>query len=142
VTFALRSPELMSALMKTWNLSSRGLAERAGCSKSLVHNLSSGTRGGTSVFAAARLAQELQVPLSTLFDVPTTSTISERNEALVNTAWVARNLGVSPEWVRNQATTGALPAVRAGRGLRFRPSEVQAFIQRRSGQQPTLREAV
>lgn len=50
---------------------------------------------------------------------------------LLAPAEVAKWLGVSVAWVRDHATRKSprLPAVKAGKLLRFRPNDVKGFIQ-------------
>lgn len=126
----LRNAGLMTSLMQTWDFSSRGLAETIGCSKSLVHNLSSGARDSTSEYVAIQLAKELRVPYSTLFVAPIASSNRGQDERLVNTKWVAERLDKPEAWVRDQAATGDLAYTKVGRQLRFKPSDVTAYIER------------
>lgn len=42
---------------------------------------------------------------------------------------VAAFLSMSPQWVYKQADLGALPCVRLGASLRFRPEVVRAYLE-------------
>jgi len=54
-------------------------------------------------------------------------------EALLDPQAVAEILGLSPYQVRALARTGELPSVRLGyKTVRFRPSDVEAFVERRA----------
>jgi excisionase family DNA binding protein len=50
-------------------------------------------------------------------------------EKLIDAQPVKDALGVSEKRVYELVRTGLLPAVKLGRQLRFRPSQVQAFIE-------------
>lgn len=47
---------------------------------------------------------------------------------------VAELLAVSPDTVRRWAARGELPCIRLGRLLRFRPSDVDAWLRRRTSE--------
>jgi transcriptional regulator with XRE-family HTH domain len=123
----LRNQGLLVELMKTWDYSVRALATQAGASKSAIGNLASGARDTCTLEVAKAVSKELQVPLSTLFAMPVSSSFAEQHEALVDTAWVAERLGMTTEWVRDQAEAGRLPAGRIGREFKFRPSDIARF---------------
>jgi excisionase family DNA binding protein len=63
---------------------------------------------------------------------PATFPATPQHEKLLTPGDVARWLGVSPGWVRDHATRKQphLPAVKLGKLLRFRSSDVQAFIEK------------
>jgi excisionase family DNA binding protein len=123
----LRNQGLLIELMKTWDLSIRSLASHASISKSTVSHLTSGARAECSLPVASAIAKELQVPIHTLFVMPANSNESGKSDSLVDTDWVAQRLGMTTEWVREQATAGRLPAARIGQQYRFRPSDIARF---------------
>lgn len=57
-------------------------------------------------------------------------TEQEVEERLLLPEDVATRLGVKLSWVYRAAREGTLPCVRAGRWVRFRPTDVNDFIQR------------
>lgn len=50
-------------------------------------------------------------------------------EALVDVAGLAKYLGVKVSWVYGKVATGELPCIRVGRYLRFRVSDVLAWME-------------
>lgn len=62
-------------------------------------------------------------------------------EYLLDVEEVARRLNVSPQWVRDHSTrrTPKLPCVRLGSLLRFRPKDVDTFIEQQSQLPPWRR---
>lgn len=58
--------------------------------------------------------------------MPTKPTISP--EPFVNVATVAELLGVPISFVYEKAASGQIPAYRVGRYLRFRVSEIEAWL--------------
>ena len=50
------------------------------------------------------------------------------NERLLTAKEVAEHLQITEAWVEQQAREGDLPSIALGRYRRFRPSEVQAWI--------------
>jgi excisionase family DNA binding protein len=62
-------------------------------------------------------------------------------EYLLDVEEVARRLNVSPQWVRDHSTrrTPKLPCVRLGSLLRFRPRDVDTFIEQQSQLPPWRR---
>ena len=53
------------------------------------------------------------------------------NDGLVNIAWVAKALGVTPRYVRRLVAEKRMPYVKLGRLVRFERSEVYRFIRER-----------
>lgn len=51
---------------------------------------------------------------------------------LLNLSRMARRLGVSARWLREQAESGRVPCIKAGVRLIFEPTAVQAEIARRA----------
>lgn len=65
-------------------------------------------------------------------------------EGLVGVRDVARMLGMSSDWVYRTARRGLLPYFRVGGSLRFRVSDIEAWLVSRAGREPdraTLGEA-
>lgn len=62
------------------------------------------------------------------FTLPSNTQPPQKPEPLVGTSVVAQLVGHTEQWVQAQAKTGFLPAYRLGGHLRFRLSEVLAWI--------------
>lgn len=124
----LRSTALLTALVRTLGPTVRDLADKCRCSKTHVADLLSGKRIKTTEATAVLLAAALRVPYSTLFIAPLATADAGPSERLVPTRWVAERLGCTEEWVRDQAAAGVLPHTRVGQQLRFKPSDIDAFI--------------
>jgi len=58
---------------------------------------------------------------------------SERPTSLLTIAELARLLGIGRTTVYRLVNTGELRAVRVGERLRFRPEDVNAYLERESG---------
>ena len=58
-------------------------------------------------------------------------------EHLIGVPELAARLGVPRSWVYSQTAAGILPAVRIGKYVKFRPTEIDRWIeQRRTGSAP------
>lgn len=55
------------------------------------------------------------------------------HEPLLDVLGLATYLGVKPSWVYGKVGTGELPCIRVGRYLRFRVSDVLAWMQGTDG---------
>jgi excisionase family DNA binding protein len=55
--------------------------------------------------------------------------VTDRAEPLLRPEAVARLLACSPKTVYAWAASGSLPSVRLGRLVRFRPADVQRFVE-------------
>ncbi|MEZ0494642.1 helix-turn-helix domain-containing protein [Kineococcus sp. TBRC 1896] len=62
------------------------------------------------------------------FTLPSNIQPTQDPESLVGTTTIAQLIGHTEQWVQTQARAGALPAYRLGGHLRFRLSEVAAWI--------------
>ena len=51
---------------------------------------------------------------------------------LLSLARMARRLGVTQDWLREQADTGSIPCLKAGRRYLFEPSTVQDALAQRA----------
>lgn len=54
--------------------------------------------------------------------------MGKASEPWVRVREVAEHLGVSESWVHKSVQTGSIPVRRAGRSLRFRLSEIDAWL--------------
>jgi excisionase family DNA binding protein len=68
-------------------------------------------------------------------------TVTGLGEPLVSTDELATFLGVSPSTVLRLACEGEIAFVRVGRGLRFAPEAVRAFVAERERRVPRLEES-
>lgn len=53
---------------------------------------------------------------------------SKQSENLVTADWVVTKLGIPVPSIYDYARRGVLPCVRVGRLVRFRPSDIEKFI--------------
>ena len=60
------------------------------------------------------------------------SKMASSNEPWVRVREVAEHLGVSASWVHKAVQTDSIPARRVGRNVRFRLSEIDAWLERDS----------
>jgi excisionase family DNA binding protein len=57
-----------------------------------------------------------------------TTTIDRNDEKLEQVDWASKKLGISIQSAYDYARRGILPSVRIGKLMRFRPSDIEAFI--------------
>ena len=57
------------------------------------------------------------------------------NTKLLTLGAMARRLGVESKWLREEAASGRLPHVKAGKTLLFDPATVERILLGRAGQQ-------
>ncbi len=62
------------------------------------------------------------------------SSSSSSDEGLWTASEVARFLSMSPQWVYKHAELGSLPCVRLGSSLRFQPSAIRRYVEKRAHQ--------
>lgn len=58
------------------------------------------------------------------------------DDRLLTAAEVAERLGVPETWVYRAARSGKLPSVKLGHYVRFRWSDVEAWLERETGRAP------
>jgi predicted DNA-binding transcriptional regulator AlpA len=57
-----------------------------------------------------------------------TVTVDSKHEQLTNAEWVAQKMGIPEVSIYDYARRGILPCVRIGKLVRFRPSDIENFI--------------
>lgn len=62
------------------------------------------------------------------------------SDLLLSLARMSRKLGVTQQWLRDEADAGRVPHLRAGRRYLFDPSAVETALARRAAQSPEVSE--
>lgn len=62
-------------------------------------------------------------------EAPLLATIEPREKGLLNVGDAAHYLSVSSEWLRVRERKGDIPSVRLGTAVRFRPEDLDAYIE-------------
>jgi excisionase family DNA binding protein len=78
-------------------------------------------------FLSARLLQE-----KALAEKREQTAVTPSSEELLTAGQLGQRLGVPESWVRSEQRAGRIPSVRLGRYVRFRPSDVDDAIARRT----------